>query len=311
MRKINKPEFSLENIFEDKKKYFRGKLNTDTEKDFLEGLLLQEELYFRYGEDKKLYNMKETSSDDCEIDLIEAYKYLYRKDIKQAYRSRLYDIGGDRCPVCDSSYGYGTCELDHILPKSKYHQLSIMPINLVKICKSCNRGKSDSVGDSKVGILSPYFNDYNTQCFTKLNIDIINDKVKIIVKIKSFDEVNISNLDINSYEKIKYNILQHRIIETLTNRAMSVYNSSIEDVICNICKDKISKKELILNLKSFQEERYEANYIDECFFRQKIIETILNSSNKEVLIENILIHINEKIEKNKIIKKQFYNDFNV
>lgn len=46
------------------------------------------------------------------------------------------------CPSC----GFGQAEtLDHYLSKAGFPQFSVLPLNLVPACKSCNHGKLDSV----------------------------------------------------------------------------------------------------------------------------------------------------------------------
>ncbi|WP_086478969.1 HNH endonuclease [Oceanospirillum sanctuarii] len=64
-----------------------------------------------------------------------------------------------RCPFCGMGHA---STLDHYLPKTKYPQLSVVPLNLVPSCKDCNTGKSTAVatiaGDQ---CLHPYFDQQN------------------------------------------------------------------------------------------------------------------------------------------------------
>lgn len=63
---------------------------------------------------------------------------------------------GGICAVCDSHAD----TLDHVLPKSKYVQYTITPINLVPLCSRCNRVKKDKVTNQNKIIFHPYFHDY-------------------------------------------------------------------------------------------------------------------------------------------------------
>lgn len=61
------------------------------------------------------------------------------RDIYQALLDRA-PLG--LCPSC----GFGQAEtLDHYLSKAGFPQFSVLPLNLVPACKSCNHGKLDSV----------------------------------------------------------------------------------------------------------------------------------------------------------------------
>jgi len=60
-----------------------------------------------------------------------------------------------KCPYC--SVGYAST-LDHYLPKNKFPQLSIVPLNLVPSCKDCNTGKKTGYPTtSNQQSLHPYF----------------------------------------------------------------------------------------------------------------------------------------------------------
>jgi 5-methylcytosine-specific restriction endonuclease McrA len=59
------------------------------------------------------------------------------------------------CPFC--GFGHATT-LDHYLPKTKYPQLSVLPLNLVPCCKDCNTGKRTTIAvTAQEQSLHPYF----------------------------------------------------------------------------------------------------------------------------------------------------------
>lgn len=64
---------------------------------------------------------------------------------------------GGTCAVCDAHAD----TLDHVLPKSKYVQYTITPVNLVPLCSRCNRVKKDKVTSGDKIIFHPYFHDYH------------------------------------------------------------------------------------------------------------------------------------------------------
>lgn len=64
-----------------------------------------------------------------------------------------------KCPYC--AVGYAST-LDHYLPKNKFPQLSVIPLNLIPACKDCNTGKkSDYPKTAKKQTLHPYFDHQN------------------------------------------------------------------------------------------------------------------------------------------------------
>ncbi|MDF1644290.1 MAG: hypothetical protein P1U80_08910 [Pseudomonadales bacterium] len=97
-----------------------------------------------------------------------------KKELKDVYSShmvgkakparKVYDLllsraPLGRCPFC----GMGQAStLDHYLPKTKYPQLSVVPLNLVPSCKDCNTGKSVGVAATEEAqCLHPYFESQN------------------------------------------------------------------------------------------------------------------------------------------------------
>jgi len=106
---------------------------------------------------------------DCGNDDI-ALGAVTKKELKSVYGSHMvgrtkparaiYDLllsraPLGRCPFC----GMGQAStLDHYLPKTKYPQLSVAPLNLVPSCKDCNTGKSTMVATTAgAQSLHPYF----------------------------------------------------------------------------------------------------------------------------------------------------------
>lgn len=77
------------------------------------------------------------------------------KPARAIYDSLLSRAPLGRCPFCGMGHA---STLDHYLPKTKYPQLSVVPLNLVPSCKDCNTGKSIAVsstaGDQS---LHPYY----------------------------------------------------------------------------------------------------------------------------------------------------------
>jgi len=66
-------------------------------------------------------------------------------------------VGDFDCPYC---LRREVDELDHYLPKSKFHYLAVTPLNLVPICSKCNKKKKAFVAAvAAEQPLHPYFDD--------------------------------------------------------------------------------------------------------------------------------------------------------
>ncbi len=82
-------------------------------------------------------------------ELVKLYDYYM---VKKPSARKIYDeikiSAKDKCPYCG---GIGRPEtVDHYLPKSKFPQFSVLPINLLPCCRDCNSGsKKAAVATTK------------------------------------------------------------------------------------------------------------------------------------------------------------------
>lgn len=89
----------------------------------------------------------------------------------------------ERCPFCG---GIGRPRnIDHFLPKSKFPQFSVLPVNLVPSCRDCNMdGKAARIAVSAEDqIIHPYWDEvcfFNVQwIFARFEADIFDPNLKI------------------------------------------------------------------------------------------------------------------------------------
>lgn len=87
--------------------------------------------------------------------IVTAYRQTYKNGRLSDLRGRLKLLMANRCPSCG---GARPGELDHHLPKAIYHELALLPANLVACCGACNRTKRAAVGAvPEEALLHPYF----------------------------------------------------------------------------------------------------------------------------------------------------------
>ena len=73
------------------------------------------------------------------------YMVAKGKPAREAYQAILSLAPLGLCPLC----GFNQAEtLDHYLGKDKFPQFSVLPLNLVPACGSCNHGKRDTIAET-------------------------------------------------------------------------------------------------------------------------------------------------------------------
>jgi hypothetical protein len=121
-----------------------------------------EAIYETVGHAGQLYRMP-TVLRELDVVTQAAVKWTYSNRLVRTKSSRkFYDVlkelvGEFDCPYC---LRREVDELDHYLPKSKFHHLAVTPLNLVPICSRCNKKKTDFVATTEQEQpLHPYFDD--------------------------------------------------------------------------------------------------------------------------------------------------------
>lgn len=183
MKELNKPSVSYQDTFF----ACTGSIVSSVEKDNTESHFAQlEVLAYSYQNNPfpsclNAYVPLSNVSDEYVVlgNLTKGYlKRLYSYHmVERKFGSDKYDeilaLANERCPYC-GGIGFATT-LDHYLPKSKFPQFSVFPLNLVPSCKDCNTGKNNSINMEQEKLtLHPYF-DYEifSATWIEANIDTI------------------------------------------------------------------------------------------------------------------------------------------
>jgi hypothetical protein len=134
----------------------------------------------------------------------------------------------EMCPVCGLSYSktFGISKsIEHILPKSKYQQYILSPINLVYFCSCCNGSKSN---DFDGRIFHPIFSDINCDSEIKVEFFVRNDNAKDVKVTISED-----NSDFKYFIKKLFKIQKNykRYIDYILNDEISALENLMENQI--------------------------------------------------------------------------------
>ena len=298
MKKIDKPKFCVKDVINNHYRYFNGygvninnMISYLREKEvYYDEVARKGQLYTIDGSDCNEYYDKEKISN--------SFDYIYSS--KGKYRGEIENSSNYICPICGSKYGFGTMELDHVLPRSLYCDYTIIPLNIVPICGSCNNSKNAFAGDEKQGILSPYYDSYNLASLIVLDVFIKSEKIEINIDLVDYHKyIRINNICDNKDNLTKYNYIEnhfniHRIKETLELKSNGVLVSNIVSVASN-CIKAYNNMEFDEKFLAEMKSRFCLNEINEELLKNMIIDSILNSDDKENII-NILKNMMLQIE---------------
>jgi len=132
----------------------------------------QDDFYKQHGLSCTLYTIPATKHKRKEDPIITAditkseattlySHYMLRTNMGRKIYDHILISTKEDCPFCG---GIGRAKtIDHYLPKSKFPQLSILPLNLIPACRDCNTGKLTALAKSAgEQALHPFIDD---DCF--------------------------------------------------------------------------------------------------------------------------------------------------
>ena len=132
----------------------------------------------------------------------------------------------EMCPVCGLSYNQTFAiskSIEHVLPKSKYQQYILSPINLVYFCSCCNGSKSN---DCDGRIFHPIFSKINCGSEIKVEFFVRNDNAKDVKVTISEDDSDLLYF-IKKLYKIQKNY--KRYIDYILNDEISALENLMEN----------------------------------------------------------------------------------
>jgi len=212
---------------------------------------------------------------------------LYNK-LRGEWGKEIVEITGIKvCPYCNRNYVFNykennnnlktTIELDHYFPKSKYPYLALNPYNLIPVCHTCNKKKSEKC--FKIYPFKENIDDYFKFKFKFVNSEMSKEDIKkysffdekfIKIEIEekfSLDEwykEYIESLyaeykDIVSEMLLREHIYPESFIQELYNNYEGLLFNSINEIQglihCNyVEKEKINKRPLSKLIKDISEE---------------------------------------------------------
>ncbi|MCT2160477.1 HNH endonuclease [Granulicatella adiacens] len=187
------------------------------------------------------------------------------------------------CPVCGISYRDNFQmgkSVEHVLPKSKFHQYIFSPINLVYFCKSCNNFKDNHVPNR---IFHPLFANIN--CQEIINISFNRPGNRLLVDVSIPEPDSDYNFLINELYKIP-NTYQKYILEVI-NTDFSSIEPFLKDELKGLTTDekKLHIRDYITKKYRFNPKKFKKTDT-ECLLIDKVEDAI--KRHPDIFVEYIL-----------------------
>jgi 5-methylcytosine-specific restriction endonuclease McrA len=169
MRAVYLPNFDVREVYQSCIKSIKNEELKDRLNQATNDIIMAANDYQQKAKTEQLYTIHPNNCNPEEIalgsvtkgELIDVYssQMVKNKNARPIYDKLLSLAPLGLCPFCGLGHA---STLDHYLPKTKYPQLSVLPLNLVPSCKDCNTGKNaENALKVEEQCLHPYFDHQN------------------------------------------------------------------------------------------------------------------------------------------------------
>ncbi|WP_198420297.1 hypothetical protein [Rhodococcus sp. R1101] len=120
-------------------------------------------------------------SDALRSNYLQTYEGRALSDLRAAIMSIAYS---GLCAFCSETQA---STLDHYLPKAVYPELSVLSVNLLPVCHTCNHRKSNIIGSTIEGrFIHPYFDELSASApLLKCAITTSRDQLNVDFDIRA------------------------------------------------------------------------------------------------------------------------------
>lgn len=167
-----------------------------------------------------------------------------------------------RCPLCGIGF---VSTLDHYLPKAQYPALAVTPTNLIPACRDCNLGKKKSFIPqmAEEEPLHPYFDDVEKDIWLKVDLNLQSDHLVptySVVKPEGWDDVLFQRTKCHMELYGLCRLYAIHASEEIAARKMSwlmIYRKCGEGILAEQLQDEANSRERTF-LNSWQAALYRA-----------------------------------------------------
>jgi hypothetical protein len=227
------------------------------------------------------FNILAECSSLHQIPRVQAIGNVTSKEMQTLYETQMSSASGaardyynslrgssplQKCPLC----GIGVVStLDHHLPKSKYPDLAVSPLNLVPSCSDCNTAKrANFPRDASEQTIHPYYDDFTDEQWLGASLDKQHSPVILynVLHPKSWDEVKylraLRHFTILKLSKLYTSNANDELI-TLKDTLQIQFLSQGMEGVRSYLKDQAIR--YMRRVNSWQHVMYQALYTDDWF----------------------------------------------
>lgn len=266
MKKINPPSFSLEEVLDvclghderpDSINKFIPKLKPliETYGDIYEVYANQNKFHM-ISPVFNVFGVDLTDEDKFYLDNLYKYRFVRREDGRNFYNIIIDEVNY-LCPYCNYT---DIREVDHFIPKAKYSLCNIHPKNLVPICASCNKDKSEFMGDDyENNLLHPYYDDFDHTQWLFAEIKVVNSICKYEINYNC--EPSSSSYNVLEIERLKNYFKKMNLSKRFTRVARS-RSQEIETEIGKVLRKKTdgARRLYLQRLMNIKNNEYGKNH---------------------------------------------------
>ncbi|MCR8659176.1 HNH endonuclease [Paenibacillus endoradicis] len=222
----------------------------------------------------KIYNLHEIIplshlSDEEKIDLQSCYSNNVELNKKEIIIKKMQTISMQAvCPYCGISE---PDTLDHYLPKGTFPEFSVLSINLIPSCGTCNRNKGEKWLEGETRrIINFYYDQLPNEKVLNIHIEYVQESDIPVISFSLSNEVGITESFFNTIE-FHYRDLHlfERFSKQVSDKFTGIYLELLEGVsVLSIEEQKDNIQRRINSLT----KRYGLNHWEVCLY-----EAVLNS----------------------------------
>jgi len=222
MKKIIKPSFLVEDIFDDCVSSFRDITVKNHYNSIRNNVIVEsQQLEIDFISKTTHYvasNLVIGTIPVTKDDMIRLYdEKLVKSTLGRSYYDKIMLLAPDsKCPYCGVR---NVRTLDHFMAKSLYPVFSVTPINLSPCCSDCNKDKKSLLYSSFIDTpINPYYDDYNNDEWLYSSFKIKNNR-----PIFSFFTKMPSTWTLQDIQKIKNHCNLFKLFDLYQIEANSEY----------------------------------------------------------------------------------------
>jgi 5-methylcytosine-specific restriction endonuclease McrA len=213
------------------------------------------------------FNAYNDSRNELSVLTQQGYSHTEREDLEHCYtvatiplNTLLRDIRTGqpeparfKCQYCGIS---SPASIDHYLPKSRFPEFSVFPLNLLPCCGECNRIKADVfLEEGERQVIHFYFDPLPTDRYLNVRIDYLDD-----TPIAVYHLTKTSGISEKMFRLIEAHYDRLNLFRRLQESSVEVFSETRASMLSKQIPSIATVKELLIEKAQFLAAYYSNNY---------------------------------------------------